>query len=171
MDHIHLTGRMRAVSLLRKGHVVYMYTYSYMFIYLYTYIYIHMYIYTYIYIYICIYTGMYIHIYIYIYIYMHIIYINFIGNFRNEQYRSVPLSGGMGLCDEFFYMGLKDKTAGVLEFDYVSTSKAAGSIPSLSDVDLNGLLMARYILNIRRVLFTIKLLHKCFELLCSLLMP
>jgi seryl-tRNA(Sec) selenium transferase len=27
------------------------------------------------------------------------------------------------------------------------------------------------VLHVRRVLFTIKLLHKCFELLCSLLMP
>jgi hypothetical protein len=31
--------------------------------------------------------------------------------------------------------------------------------------------LAYYVLHVRRVLFTIKLLHKCFELLCSLLMP
>jgi hypothetical protein len=30
--------------------------------------------------------------------------------------------------------------------------------------------LATYVLHLRRVLFTIKLLHKCFNFLCSLLM-
>jgi hypothetical protein len=30
---------------------------------------------------------------------------------------------------------------------------------------------ASYVLHFRRVLFTIKLLHKCFQILCTLLMP
>jgi hypothetical protein len=31
--------------------------------------------------------------------------------------------------------------------------------------------LVSYVLHFRRVLITIKLLHKCFEFLCSLLMP
>jgi hypothetical protein len=43
-----------------------------------------------------------------------------------------------------------------------------GFNPGYTDNDIE---LASYVLHFRRVLFTIKLLHKCFHFLCSLLMP
>jgi trimeric autotransporter adhesin len=42
-------------------------------------------------------------------------------NFRNERYRSVPLK--RGFSDSWFSSGLLDRVPGLLEFDYVSTSR------------------------------------------------
>ena len=58
-------------------------------------------------------------------------------NFRNEQSREK-------LTDGYFKHGLHDRSAGKLDFDYVSTSRPCmhSAVP-MSDVALNDVLMAR----------------------------
>ena len=61
-------------------------------------------------------------------------------NFRNEIYGRFPLP--QGLTDEFFSKGLCDKTLGILEFDFVSTTRPmlGFEAPSFSDDVLERLL-------------------------------
>ena len=58
------------------------------------------------------------------------------GNFRNELTRE-------RLRDRFFMYGLRDKPGGVLEFDYVSTSRPGAAAAPMSNAALNDLLTAR----------------------------
>ena len=60
-------------------------------------------------------------------------------NFRNVTLSKAPLD----LDEIFFARGLRDRTIGILEFDYISTSKPADKVKAISSYDLNALLITR----------------------------
>jgi hypothetical protein len=60
-------------------------------------------------------------------------------NFRNAIFRGAKIV----LNDDFFKNGLEDHGPGLLEFDYISTSRPATDVKVVTDSDLNGLLVSR----------------------------
>jgi hypothetical protein len=64
-------------------------------------------------------------------------------NFRNVVYGRVPMASG--ISDSFFAKGLKDKTAGLLQFDFVSISQPTENVrsPSISRELVEELLIQR----------------------------
>jgi hypothetical protein len=63
----------------------------------------------------------------------------FPSNFRNITFAKAPID----LNEQFFSKGLRDKTIGVLEFDYISTSRPAEGVKGIASYDLNALLLTR----------------------------
>lgn len=64
-------------------------------------------------------------------------------NFRNVLYGRVPIAGGIN--DAFFAKGLADKTAGLLQFDFVSITQPMETVrnPSISREGVDALLNKR----------------------------
>jgi len=59
-------------------------------------------------------------------------------NFRNETFRGAPVPEG--LSDPFFLGGLKDKYPGILEFDFVSTTRLPPDCPVIPQRQLEMIL-------------------------------
>jgi hypothetical protein len=135
---------------------LYIYVYTYLSSYLYIYMCIYVYIRIYVDVHICTYIFILIHIYIYICIHMNMYIISPCIPFNPK---SLVLTAN---CTISSHVSTDDKLIEWL-------------ISFLKILDL-GLTyveywLAFYVLHVRRVLFTIKLLHKCLELLCWLFMP
>lgn len=62
-------------------------------------------------------------------------------NFRNETFRNIPLESG--LTASFFSLGLKDRSHGVLEFDFVSITRPEEGCAGARNTILEGCLDAR----------------------------
>jgi Ran GTPase-activating protein (RanGAP) involved in mRNA processing and transport len=63
-------------------------------------------------------------------------------NFRNEVFKGVAMSHlGTGFDDVFCAYGLLDKAPGILEFDYVSTTRPSRTVLPMDDASLDSLLL------------------------------
>lgn len=70
-------------------------------------------------------------------------------NFRNEKFQRMNVD--KGCTDDFFRMGLEDKSRGVLEFDFVSISRPVDGVEPMSSQHLEFMMNCRGIKNAVKV--------------------